>query len=241
MSKIKILAIGNSFSQDATSSIELLTDKLFVRNLYYGGCSLQQHIEFLNENKKAYCYEHNGYNSLKEMVLLKEALFMEDWDYITIQQVSWASGRIETYYPYITELINFIKKNSNAEIIFHQTWSYEKDFINKDDFLVYEKNQQTMDEMIEQTSKEICKKEKLRMIPSGRFIAELRKNEYFDLEKGGIGLNRDGFHLNMDYGRIGVGSLWVKFFTGEIPKYLKQKDLPLGYKYLFSVLKDMKI
>jgi len=46
---IKILAIGNSFSQDATALIELLTDKIYVRNMCIGGCSLKQHCEMINQ------------------------------------------------------------------------------------------------------------------------------------------------------------------------------------------------
>ncbi len=60
---IKILMVGNSFSQDASAKVEALTDKLFIRNLYIGGCSLERHAELLrtgeariNIRKTAKCW-----------------------------------------------------------------------------------------------------------------------------------------------------------------------------------------
>ena len=43
---MKILFIGNSFSQNATRYIRQISDgTLFVRNLYIGGCSLETHAK----------------------------------------------------------------------------------------------------------------------------------------------------------------------------------------------------
>lgn len=48
---MKILAIGNSFSQDATRYLQDIAasagENLFVRNLYIGGCSLEMHAKIL--------------------------------------------------------------------------------------------------------------------------------------------------------------------------------------------------
>ena len=44
---VKILAIGNSFSQDATRYMKEIAQsmglEMLVVNLYIGGCSLEQH------------------------------------------------------------------------------------------------------------------------------------------------------------------------------------------------------
>lgn len=42
---MKILAVGNSFSQDATALLEFLAPQLTVRNLYIPGCPLSYHSE----------------------------------------------------------------------------------------------------------------------------------------------------------------------------------------------------
>ena len=54
---MKILAIGNSFSQDATRYLQDIAasagENLFVRNLYIGGCSLEMHAKNITENAPA--------------------------------------------------------------------------------------------------------------------------------------------------------------------------------------------
>ena len=56
----KILAIENSFSQDATALLQLITDELFVRNLFIGGYSLETHCNNMKADERAYSYEENG-------------------------------------------------------------------------------------------------------------------------------------------------------------------------------------
>ena len=56
---IKILAIGNSFSQDAIEQYfwelaEAEGIRVVVGNLYFGGCSLEGHLSFLKEGKSVY-------------------------------------------------------------------------------------------------------------------------------------------------------------------------------------------
>lgn len=63
---MKILSIGNSFSQDSTALLQLLTDKITARNLYIGGCSLDMHAAN-DEEQTIYNvywrekYEKNGF------------------------------------------------------------------------------------------------------------------------------------------------------------------------------------
>ncbi len=229
---IKILAVGNSFSQDATALIDFLTDELYVRNLFYPGCSLEQHYNFFMQEEKAYEYQHNGAKCKAEKVSLKEALLAEKWDYITIQQASGFSGITDSYYPYIKELIAYIKKFSNAEIVFHQTWSYESNAFDHPDFIRYDQNKDKMWNCIAKTSEEVCERERLRMIKCGAAIYALGQNDFFNLDKGGISLYRDSYHLTVNYGRLITACLWVKFFTGKLPEYILRKDLPFAYKLI---------
>ena len=55
---IKILAIGNSFSQNATEMVQFFDKNLYVRNMYIAGCSLEMHCENLTGDIKAYEYNH---------------------------------------------------------------------------------------------------------------------------------------------------------------------------------------
>lgn len=60
----KILAIGNSFSEDATKYIHQLAADggidTKVVNLYIGGCSLERHWENIEKDKHDYQYQQDG-------------------------------------------------------------------------------------------------------------------------------------------------------------------------------------
>ena len=61
---LKVLAIGNSFSDDAMQYVyEVATDagieKVTLGKLYIGGCSLATHLSNAKENKSAYDYKVN--------------------------------------------------------------------------------------------------------------------------------------------------------------------------------------
>ena len=121
----KILAIGNSFSQDATAYLHDIaaaggTDTKIV-NLYIGGCSLKTHWENAENDHKNYLYELNG-SSDGRMVSIREALTEESWDFITFQQASHDSGIPETYQPYLFKLSGYVKQYvPTAQQLMHET------------------------------------------------------------------------------------------------------------------------
>lgn len=227
---MKILAIGNSFSEDATALVELLAPELFVRNLYIGGCSLQRHCTEAKNNAAAYTYEENGADCAGRPVTLQDALTREKWDVITVQQASGESGKLETYYPYLPELISYVRKFSAAEIVFHQTWAYEHDS-DHPCFALYGNNQNAMWEAIKEASETAAAREGLRILPVGEAIAALRKTPVFDKKNGGLALTRDGFHLSMNYGRYAAALVWCRFFTGKWPEELKVDSEPFRTIY----------
>lgn len=217
---VKILAVGNSFSEDATALLQLLNPDLFVRNLYIGGCSLERHVDEFTLDNAAYSYEENGSDSLGHFITLKEALLSEKWDYITVQQESGRSGKIETYYPYLTMLLNYIRQFSDAEIVLHETWAYETGSTHPK-FVDYNSSTAKMWAAIEKTYAEVSKRENLRVIPVGAFIAALRRSPVFDSDRGGMSITRDGFHLSLNYGRYAAALVWNGFFGGNYPEALR--------------------
>ncbi len=233
---IKILAIGNSFSQDATTYMEYLSNEVYVRNLYIGGCSLETHAGHVKSGEKAYEYQHCGQQCLLESVSLQEALEFEEWDYITVQQASGYSGMEESYFPYIEELVGYVRAHSKAEIVFHQTWAYEKNSTHPH-FEHYGNSREKMWKAIQETTKKVCSKLGLRVIYSGEMIEHLKDDPFFDIDKGGVSIHRDGFHLSFNYGRFAAACVWLKFFTGKIPAYLDREDLSKGYYLILEALK----
>ncbi len=209
---MNILCIGNSFSQDATKYLHQISDgEIFVRNLYIGGCSLETHWNNIVASNRFYGRQDNGSDSEYD-TSINEALLEMDWDYITVQQVSHFSGLPDTYEPYLTNILDFIRKKCpRAEIVFHRTWAYD-DNSTHEGFANYQKNRKKMIEEIIKTSDHFSSKHGLRIIPNGEAIEASRDLPEF---QGELNINRDGFHLSLDYGRYLAGLVMYGFFTGK--------------------------
>lgn len=232
---MKVLSIGNSFSQDATALLELLNDQIVSRNLYIGGCSLERHAFNIENDNHEYELQENGEKMQNRLVSIKEALLSDKWDYITVQQVSGLSGIYPSFYPYLEELLQYIRKYSDAEIILHETWSYEIRS-GHPDFIRYNNNREEMAKAIKETYEKVSKKENLRIIRVGEAIEKLRTMLSFDVHKGGLSLNRDGFHLSLSYGRLLAAAIWAKFFTSKIPPFFNNSNLSKPMKEVLEVL-----
>lgn len=236
---MKILSIGNSFSQDSTALLQLLTDKITARNLYIGGCSLDMHAANIENDAAKYELQENGEKMQNALVGVKEALTSDKWDYITVQQVSGRSGVYESFYPYLGELLDYVRKYSDAEIVLHETWSYEIGS-GHPDFAIYNSDREQMAQAIKETYEKVSAKENLRIIRVGEAVQNLRAKPSFDYKNGGLSLTRDGFHLSLSYGRLLAASVWCKFFTGEIPQYFNNENLSQPMREVLEVLNIVK-
>ena len=85
---LKVLAIGNSFSEDAIEQhLSPLARaeglNVIICNMYIGGCSIDRHVENLRGNKPEYRYRKfdvDGKLTEKWNHTLEAALAEEDWD-----------------------------------------------------------------------------------------------------------------------------------------------------------------
>lgn len=215
---IKILAVGNSFSDDGVEYLDELAQaagiKLIIGNLYIGGCSLERHWNNVRNELPAYDYRKNveGHQTNTPKTTLQEALQDEEWDYITVQQVSQNSGLYDTYYPYIDSLLTYLKahaRNPEVEFAIHQVWSYAWNSTHPG-FANYDNNQLKMYRDIVETVDKVARKEKIRIIiPSGTAIQTGRTLM-------GDRMNRDGFHLGWGLGRYLAACTWFETFLGPV-------------------------
>lgn len=216
---MKILSIGNSFSEDAQRWLHTLAElhgvDMQTANLYIGGCSLETHWKNVKENNSFYDYQVNG-NEATEKISINDALLRDKWDIVTLQQVSDLSGITESYEPYISSLYGTVKAVlPDAEIRLHRTWAYEVD-TEHPGFANYGYSQKEMYRKIQETTKLIAEKLNLKIIPTGDVIQHLRENcPDFDYKNGGISLCRDGYHLTYDIGRFAAGATWFVSLTGQ--------------------------
>ena len=212
---MKILFIGNSFSQNATRYIRQISDgTLFVRNLYIGGCSLETHAKNIENDRPAYEYQVDA--KALAMTSIKSALLCENWDIVSVQQVSSQSGIYESYFPYIDTVIAEIKKyRPNARIVFHRTWAYNYGSTHPS-YVNYECNTDLMNEMIEKTAAKVAEKYSFDVIPSGVAVYTGYNTPEFDIRLGGEPLTApDMFHLSSTYGEYLAGLVLYRFFTGN--------------------------
>ncbi len=238
---MKVLSIGNSFSQDAHKWLHQLAKlngiEMETLNLYIGGCSLERHWSNIQTNAAEYDFEPNG-TKCPWKISIEGALKMAQWDIVTVQQVSGKSGQLETYEPYLSSLVALIRKlQPQAEIWFHQTWAYEIDSQHSG-FANYDNDQRKMYDCIVSASEAAAASIPAKMIPAGTLIQTLRETlPEFDYAKGGMSLNRDGYHLTLDYGRFAVAALWLRTLTGiEVKaKEFENFDSALIHKILAVV------
>ena len=216
---MKILSVGNSFSQDAQRWLNDIAiaggDDIDTYNLFIGGCSLETHLDCIKNKKSDYSLEGNGGVFIRNTTA-NEIIEGEQFDVITVQQASAVSGMPQSYIPYLTELVNYIKKyQPGAKLYFHKTWSYEIDSTHGG-FVFYNKDRGEMFRRISDCAETVEKLTGIEIIPVGDFIQYLRENtDEFNYSCGGISLCRDGFHLLETYGRFAAGAVWYKTLTDK--------------------------
>ncbi len=213
---MKILAIGNSFSQDATTYLHQIAlsqgVELDVYNLYIGGCPLEKHCLNLETGEAAYEVQHNGVPT-GQMTSIMEMLHWGQWDVIITQQASHDSGWIESYEPFLGILADtFRREVPGARLLLHETWAYEHTSTHSG-FLRYNRSQQEMYDRLRHCYYTMADKYGFDIIPCGDLIQQARALPAFDTRHGGQTLCRDGFHMNL-YGRCLLALTWLKVLTG---------------------------
>lgn len=209
--KLKILMIGNSFSEDTIAYIDQIAimngyrrDNIKVYTLYIGGCSLERHYQNIIEDNHVYELKEfiNGKLIIHPNYSVLQGIELCDFDYISLQQQSAQAGIIDsfTYLHFIFEYVKNHALNKKVKILWNMTWSYAHDFISKDFQNFFNSNSHLMyKSIIDCVEKVVLKEDFDSVIPVGRAIEEAKK--YFD-EKT---IYRDGFHLSLTIGRIIAG------------------------------------
>ena len=222
---IKLLAIGNSFSQDAMYYLFDMLCQLGVNengivlvNACIGGCDLFAHMQNAKNDTAAYIrqtFHRGGRIGLSDSFwTLKDIIKSQSWDVITLQQASHSSGRAETYNDDLDYLINYVKAqaiNPTFRLGWHMTWAYRENPRSiHPAFADYNFSQRQMYDKIGNAvkSKIVPNKAFDFIIPSGIAIQNARQH-FGDV----LNNAEDGFHLN-NLGRYIAAVIWVKAITG---------------------------
>ncbi len=211
---MKILSIGNSFSQDTQRYLHKVAQAnnkdIKCVNLYISGCPLRIHYLNMTDNERSYAFEFNGERT-GIFVSIKDAIMSDDWDYVTLQQASHESFDITKYSPYIERLSEYIRMNlPDAKLLLHQTWAYPKE-----GGRVADMGFDSTKEMFKAVRKAYDKAAELikpeMIIRSGEAMFKA-------YEMHPENLYRDAIHASLGYGRYLLACVWYKTLTGKCPK-----------------------
>ena len=209
---MKVLSIGNSFSQDATRYLHDIAKAdgiaLETANLYIGGCPLDRHYRNMFTGAKAYELQYDGHMT-GFFVSLDDALLNRSWDVVTLQQVSSRSFDKASYTPYIQALAEHVRAcQPDAKLLIHQTWAYEA---GSDKLLLtagYDTPEKMLADIRAAYSDAAAEIRADGIIPSGELMGKL-------LEQGIPKVHRDTYHASLGLGRYALGLLWYRMLTGN--------------------------
>ena len=213
---LKVLAIGNSFSVDAVTYLYDICKtsgltEIIIGNANIGGCSLDTHANNILTNNAAYAYKK--YSTTKGAYLsgvtLDHALEDEEWDFVTLQQVSQLSGMPESLSALESIISHVNAKCPDAEIYWHMTWAYQQDSTHNG-FKNYNNDQMTMyNSIVDLVKNNISTNPAFKgVIPSGTAMQNLRTSHLGD------SVTRDGYHASYGIGRFTIAMTWYSVFTG---------------------------
>ena len=219
--RLKVLAIGNSFSVDAMEFLYQIAEEagfeeIVLGNLYIGGASLETHWNNIQRMAPSYRYYKNvsgSWTSQPNRTLIY-GLLDEDWDLITLQQASPLSGVASSYVEgnVLQNLIDYVqanKTNPDAKLVWHMTWAYQADSTHAG-FANYDRDQHKMfASIVNAVRTHVLTNDAFAfIIPAGTAIQNVRTSYIGDV------LTRDGYHLSNYLGRYIAGLTWFHAITG---------------------------
>lgn len=175
---VRVLTIGNSFADNACRYLPAIMAggnvQLVLGSANLPGCTLERHASLARQyqnDKDARPYERATNRGIKRLSL-QEYLEEEAWDYVSVQQHSALSYRVETFHPHIDELVQLIRKQSpQTQLLVHETWAYRPDapFFKERSF-----TQTEMYDGLRNAYAHIAKQFDAKLIPVGSAFQEVR-------------------------------------------------------------------
>lgn len=218
---IKILAIGDSFMEDAVENYlhDLIstqtTNRAIIANLYLDGTSLETNWKNAEAGNTVYELRKIGTNGgmNKETELtFRQGITDENWDYIVLQEANNLAGVAAGYTEYLSKLVGYIRPlatNPEMKLLLHQTWAYGKGSDNPE-FDNYDKDQDKMYQAIV-SAVSGTKANVDGVIPAGTAIQNGRTSYLKER------FTRDGgTNLSLGIGRFTAACTWFESIFGNI-------------------------
>ena len=230
---LRILLIGNSFTDDVTEYIgEIVQNSgidektCCVYRVTQGGSQLQTWRDKYKNNAHVSLEKRAGLFSMDITEGTLKEILHQQWDVVSLQQLSNYSDDITTFTPYLEDLLSYITQdclNKQVAICWHLTWSYWEGHtaMGPKEFAGWEKIVSAVEQMTKNYGIDI-------IIPSGTAIQNARATE-LNTDKS---LTRDGYHIDYGVGRYIIAcTLYETLFT---PVYGKSIENIFWHPQQFS-------
>lgn len=238
---IKILCIGNSFSGNTTTFVSKMAESfgksVETYNLFYGGCSPQNHLDFYKDDLPKYVLYKNGSPVKSEGIYVtsKQVLTENLFDIITFQGSYIGTEKAEAFEP-LMELTKIVRSyQPNAEFMMHFTWANCHEYLVKYHRKAYEIDD-LGDQYFADTKQNYINYAKmlgnLKIIPFGEALQTAKHEGFFtnDYANENSLFVDDVSHLSFCAKYI-CGLVWVQFLFPDIDvrscEFIPDKVTPL--------------
>lgn len=215
-STLKVLAIGNSFTDDPTAYLDDLVissgidrSKLCLYVGVIGGSSLQTWAEKYNSNETVDITRKVGLASVSTTSGTLKQIFSQDWDIIVLNQLSSLAITYGSLNPYLKSLRTFIRQdctNQKVCIAWQSVWSYYKDYTDSPKGIIGWAN------LCSVTKEQINKDGVDIIIPTGTAIQNARGSSLNTAHD----ITRDGHHLAFGVGRYVAACTWFQVLFSPV-------------------------
>ncbi len=229
--ELNVLMIGNSFCYYFVEELYGLLaaagyNNVNICNVYYSGCTLEQHWTWKQNNTANYEYfttNETGRNGM-EGTNLEYCLKQRNWDIISLQEASAkaiASGadHLTLTETYLTDLWGYIKEQfPQSRHFWHHTWSRQIGYNRNAEVMETPAQQETHNTNTRAYALAVCNKYQLERVPSGDAWQIVRQGGYDNLCARLSVNNGEGDYYHD--GDIGGGQylnacVWFEAITGE--------------------------
>lgn len=139
---LKVLTLGHSLAVNSTRMLNLVAhaegyEEMVIGTLYYSGCPLSKHVQFMNSNSAEYKLFLSSTTTANEApkevknVTMLQAIEYDYWDIIVMQGGTFELAESETFtsgaIQLIQKYVNEHKKNPNAVFMWHLPWAFSTD------------------------------------------------------------------------------------------------------------------
>ena len=233
---LKVLTLGHSLAVDCGHMLAMIAAKegyeeLKVGTLYYSGCPLNKHVEFMTKNSPEYklyissTEDPDTPPTIMESITMRDAITFDYWDIIVMQGGVFEIATDSMYkcgdIQKIQDFVNEYKRNPTAIFAWHMPWAPPTDNTLRDrytagsniyysEYAKYGDDRSTLFNAITKcVSDNILTDDTFKfMIPTGTAM-ENALSSY--LEE--VDLHRDYAHAS-DLGRVIASYVWYCKLTG---------------------------